>query len=83
MAAAEFVKRCQPVDHAVTASGVGVVCSAVTALRILSGVAGASRSGLTRPSLMLAIASRIANSTEKPSRSGGSPTAFERRIVSS
>ena len=50
---------------------------AAAALRMASGVAGASSCG-QRPALRLATASVIAEKTEMASISGGSPTALER-----
>src|SRR6185437_14369112 len=54
-----------------------------TAARTRSGVAGADSRGKRVPSATLAIASRNAWNAESASISGGSPTAFERWIVSS
>src|SRR5690606_13838163 len=56
--------------------------TACTALRMASGVAGAS-SGTCEPGASEWTASAIAANTEIASISGGSPTAFERQIVSS
>src|SRR5687767_10078022 len=58
-------------------------CTAVTARRMDSLVAGAVSGGSTRCSPTADTASRIAKKTEKGSSSGGSPTALLRWIESS
>ncbi len=60
------------------------VSSASSASRIASDVAGARSAGAFSASGATdAIAARIASSTENDSSNGGSPTAFERKIVGS
>src|SRR5690606_21364105 len=67
----------EPVVHAARASTKAI------ASRIASDVAGAFSGGLTLWSPTLEMASRIAKKTENGSSSGGSPTAFERWMLSS
>jgi hypothetical protein len=60
----------------------GAACTACTARRMASGVAGAISGGSTRWPPAADTASRIAKNTENGSSSGGSPTALLRWMLS-